>query len=135
MNTSLLENEIHGQHQEHETYQVIHSERFVLEKQERENNKDRERDHFLDHLQLHQGKRPAVLLEADAVCRHLQQIFEQGDAPADEDDADESKALAPLHLLEFEMPIPRQRHKSVGQDEKAYGYEGFHSILKLTVDK
>lgn len=46
-----------------------------------EYDKHRESYHLLYHFQLDQGKRAAVAVEADSVCRHLEAIFNQGYAP------------------------------------------------------
>ena len=46
-----------------------------------ERHEDRERDHFLQHLELRQRK----LGEANAVGGHLKQIFKERDPPACED--------------------------------------------------
>ena len=55
-----------------------------------------------------------------AVCRNLEEIFEQGNPPADEDDADKAKVLKPVHLFELQMAVPRKGHKRIGKDEKQY---------------
>src|ERR1700722_7285212 len=59
----------------------------------------RERDDFLNHLELH-GSEAAV---ADAVGRHLKAILKEGDTPADQDDL--PKRLLPI----FQVTVPGKR--------------------------
>jgi len=54
----------------------------------------------------------AVFGKTDAVCRHLKAIFKQGDAPREQDDADETQILS-LTLLEFQVAVPGKSHKGV----------------------
>lgn len=100
---------------------MIEPERLVLEEQDRKDHKDSQRNHFLDHLQLDECERTPGSFEADPVRGHLQCILEQRNAPADQNDRDQRKALAPLHLLKLQMPIPRQGHKGIGKGEEDDG--------------
>ena len=51
---------------------------------------------FLDGLQLHHR----IHLAAHAVGRHHQQVFEEGDAPADQDGQEQGRVFV------FQVPVP-----------------------------
>ena len=74
----------------------------------RKHAKDDEGDDFLNHLELH-GSEAAV---ADAVGRYLEAVFEEGDAPAHDDD------LPQRLILKLQVPVPGNRHENVGANEK-----------------
>jgi len=76
-----------------------------------ENSKNRKRDNLLDHLEL--DRREAAV--SKAVGRDLEAIFEEGDAPAEEDD------LPKRLLSKFQMTVPGDGHKNIGEDEKHDG--------------
>jgi len=50
---------------------MIHAERFVLKKYKREHYEHAECDHFLDHLELHKGKRATIFFKTYTIGRHL----------------------------------------------------------------
>ena len=57
-----------------------------------ERHEDGERDDFLDDLEL--GERERAV--ADAVRGHLEQVFEQRDAPADDGNPPQNRVFAPF---------------------------------------
>src|SRR6266516_6263495 len=73
------EHEVGGADQAEAGPEVVELERLA-HVEEREWNEHGERDDLLDDLQLRQAER----LKADPVRRHLQEIFEQRDRPADD---------------------------------------------------
>lgn len=75
--------------------------------EDRKSSEDRERDDFLDDLQLGGGIDRVAL----AIGRHLKTVFESGNAPTCEDHDEQRFAF------EFEMPIPRKRHEDVRANE------------------
>jgi PLP dependent protein len=86
---------------------VVPAQMFA-EVEEGEDGEDDERNDLLDDLEL--DGREAV--GADAVGRHLEAVFEEGDAPADQDD------LPQRFLAEFQVAVPGEGHKDVGEDEQ-----------------
>ena len=72
---------------------------------------DRERNDFLNYFELHRSE-AAV---ADAVCRHLEAILEEGDSPTDQND------LPQRFVAESEVPVPGKGHENVGNGEKNDG--------------
>src|ERR1700687_3501824 len=72
------------------------------------NGKYRQRDHFLNGLELRGRK----LVRANAICRNLETIFEEGDAPTGQDDFPQSLAAV------FEMAIPGEGHEDVREDQQ-----------------
>jgi len=125
---SALENEVHRQHQKHEANEVIESEGFVLEEYQGEDDEYHQGYDFLDDFELKQTERPAEFLVADAIGGHHQHVFKERDAPADEYDAEQAEVLTPVHLLEFQMTIPREGHEGVGGEEKRDGQQCFHDF-------
>jgi len=76
-----------------------------------ENSKNRQRDNLLDHLEL--DRREAAV--SKAVGGDLKAILEEGNAPTDEDDL-------PQRLLpKFQMTVPGNGHKDIGEYEKHDG--------------
>ena len=72
-----------------------------------------QRDALLNDLQLDEVKRTTVLDKAKAVGRYLTAVLEEGDAPREGNDTDEGPMVGDTVLLEFQMPIPSQRHEDV----------------------
>ena len=72
-----------------------------------------QRDALLNDLQLDEVERSAILDKAQAVGWYLTTVFEEGNHPRKGDDADERPVVADTVLLEFQMPIPSERHEDV----------------------
>ena len=70
-------------------------------------------DALLNDLQLNEVKGTAILYEANAIGRYLTAVLEEGDAPRECNDTDEGPMVGDTVLLEFQMPIPSQRHEDV----------------------
>ena len=60
---------------------------------------DSQRDALLNDLQLDEVKRTTVLDEAETVGRYLTAVLEEGDAPREDDDANEWPVAAGARLL------------------------------------
>ena len=102
---------------------------FGFEKQERKRREHQQRDDLLDHLQLHQRERPAVFPEADAVGRHHQAVLEKGDQPTDQDQPEQAGFFKEFQVLEFQVPVPGDRHEDVGEEEEENGGDTLHGGL------
>ena len=72
-----------------------------------------QRNALLYDLQLDEVEGTAVLDKAQSVGWHLTAVFKKGDAPRKHNDADQGPMVGDTVLLEFQMPIPSQRHKDV----------------------
>ncbi len=59
---------------------------------------------------------------AYAISRHLQAVFEKGNAPTDEYDFPKG------NIFELEMAVPGDGHKNIGKDEQ---YDGAHGEWNL----
>ena len=77
---------------------------------------------------MDQGERPAHALISDAVGRYLKAIFEESNAPADEDDHPDAGMLKPFHFPELQVPVPGQRHEGVGEGQEYQRGECFHTF-------
>ena len=82
-----------------------------------DDGEDDERYAFLNHLELDQIKRSAIIYETDAVGWYLTAIFEEGNGPTEGDDTDERPVAAHACLLQLEVSVPSQRHEDVAQHQ------------------
>ena len=71
-------------------------------------------------------KGPSVVDEADAVGRHLAAVFEEGDAPAHQNDNEERQRIAGSHLVEFQVAVPGDGHEGVGTEQQQNGIKSSH---------
>src|SRR5688572_16431120 len=97
--------EKHREDDAHEARGVI-PRQFFLQDNRREGDEHREGDALLDDFELVAGKLAAEVTAA--ICRDHQAIFEEGDAPRNEDDREERAALEPLEL---EVAVPGDGHE------------------------
>jgi PLP dependent protein len=84
---------------------------MLTEVEGNEDAEDDQRDDLLNYLELDRRK----VSGADAVGRHLEAVFEQGDSPTDQDDLPKS------FLAELQVAVPGEGHEDVGEDEKNDG--------------
>ena len=91
---------------------------LVLEHQVGDDGEDRQRDTFLNNLQLNQIERSAVSCKTNAVGRHLTTVLEEGDTPREGDNANQGPVAGRASLLQFQMPVPGKCHEDIAQDEE-----------------
>lgn len=101
---------------------------FAFKNQQAKKDKNGYGNGFLNDFELQQTKRPAIALKTDTVGRHLKTILKKGNAPTDKDDGHQPQVFAPAHFRKFEMAIPGQRHKRIGDGEQSNGIQSFHGI-------
>lgn len=107
------ENKIDGADEKEACHEMIPSQRH-LESEDGEYHKDHQGNHFLNDLQLHQREGSAITGKANPVCRHLQTILEESNAPGEEDDKDKRRGMSEeTCLLQFQMSVPRERHEDI----------------------
>ena len=123
----LQKNKENRQNQAREGGEVVPLEAFALEKEHHDGRKNGERDDLLDDLELEQRVGSAVAREADPVGRHGEAILEESDAPGEENHGDQRPARGDLHLLEFEVAVPREGHEDVGADQHHDCPESLHN--------
>lgn len=68
---------------------------------------------LLDHLELNQGEGTTVVDKPHSVGGDLETIFQEGDAPGEENDADKGPAGSDTGIVEPQMTIPSERHEDV----------------------
>lgn len=107
------EHEIDGGHEETESKKMIPPDLETFERPETEYHKHRQRDHFLNHLQLNQRKRPSVAFEPYTVGRHLKTILKQCDAPRQQDNSIERPVCGDTAGRKLQMPVPGKCHEHV----------------------
>ena len=88
-----------------------------LEEDIGDDGEDDERYAFLNHLELDQIKRSAIIYETYAVSWYLTAIFEEGNGPTEGDDTDKRPVAAHARLLQLEVSVPSQRHEDVAQHQ------------------
>ena len=74
-------------------------------------------DNFLNYFELHKVERAAVAGETDSVGRNGEAVFEEGDTPRKQDHQNERPAGGNLHFIQFQMPLPGECHKDVGEHQ------------------
>ena len=92
--------------------------------QHHEWNEDRERDDFLQDLQL----KTAEVDVTPAIRRHRQAVLDQGDAPGDQDRLPQWPRVAVL-----EMPVPGECHEYVRTDQQQSGCHEAAAFVTSTV--
>jgi len=102
---------------------------LVFEQYEGENRKYYQCNHLLDHFQLEQRKRSAILLVTHFVGGHHETIFHKRYEPTRQDQPHQSCFLKKFQVLKFQVAIPGKGHKHVGKDQKEDGIEAFHRGL------
>jgi len=65
---------------------MVDCEGLLLEEYQHEDGEDGQREKLLDHLELPEVERTAILDEADAVGGHHETVFDQSDSPTEKDD-------------------------------------------------
>lgn len=75
LSASLVEHEVHRQHQADEGGKVVPVQRLALEEDGGEEGENHQCDDLLNDLELHQREGTSVLDEADAVGGHLEGIL------------------------------------------------------------
>ena len=114
MRKSSAAKELCSEDKEHGTEQADHREDVIegdlfLEKEDRNGNEHRERDGFLHNLELRDRENGVP----EAVCRHLDEILKERDAPADEC-GDEPRLGREI----FKMAVPCYRHKDIADGQR-----------------
>lgn len=78
---------------------------------------DDQRDYLLDHLELHQGERTAIVDKANTIGRYLTTIFKKSNSPREGDDANKGPMIADTCLLQLEVSVPCQCHEDVAGNQ------------------
>lgn len=89
---------------------------FSFEQQGGEHSKDNQRNHFLNHFQLHQRKGSAIAGKAYAIGRHLGTVLKKSNYPRKENDSEQGPIANGFCLLKFEMTVPGKSHENIGYD-------------------
>jgi len=85
-----------------------------MKRQSAKNEKHDQRDNLLNHLELHQRERTAVTLKTNTVGGYLQAVFEERDAPREEDHKNKRRGVGEeAGLLQLQMAVPRKRHEDI----------------------
>ena len=56
--------------------------------------------------------------------------FEESDAPADDDDSDQTCILEYIPFFHLQMSVPCERHEKIRNDKKGNGEYGFQCVQK-----
>jgi len=117
----LHKDEIDRHDEAKERCAVVPMQSLALEKARRKDREHNESDNLLYHLQLQKGERSAVFHIADAVCRHLEQVFKERDRPPEHYHRDKRQFGKPAELLfHLQVSVPCEGHKYVGNDQQRH---------------
>ena len=97
---------------------MVDCEGLLLEKYQHEDGEDGQREELLNHLELPEIERTAILDEANAVGGHHKTVFDQGDAPTEKDYHWQRELAEPCRALQLQMTVPCKRHKHVRTNQK-----------------
>ena len=122
--------EEHSRNDEQECDNVVPLERFRVENRYRDGRENRERNRFLDDLQLHQAEGTAIDAAADAVGGNHKAIFKEREPPRGENHENQRPVGADMHFFKFEVAVPSESHKDVGAAKKKNCKNtGFHVFV------
>ena len=105
---------------------MVPMEVFALKHEGGDDGEDGERDYFLYDLELHQRIGSAIADEAQFVGWHLQGILEESDAPREYDDEPQGPTAGDVHLLKFQVSVPREGHEHIAANEQQNGVKSVH---------
>src|ERR1022692_1385618 len=106
--------------QKRERHEIVPRE-LLFEKEDREHNEHRDRNHLLDDLEL----KSRELSKPEAIGRHRQAVLEQCDSPGNEDGFPQRPIVAVL-----QMAIPGEGHEDVRKHQEKYRAHRF-SLRKV----
>ena len=90
----------------------------------------RERNCFLDNLQLHQAEGTAVDAAPDAICGNHKAVLKEGEPPRGENHKNQWPVGADVHFFEFEVAVPSESHENVGAaEEENCKNTSFHNLV------
>lgn len=123
------EREVNCAYEHGEGHEMVPSQVKCIKGYEAEDCEYYERDDFLHYFKLDEGIGASVVGEAYAVGRYLKAVFEQSDAPREEDDCKEWPGGRYSGGLQFEMAVPGDGHENIADDEEQNcGYCGIHAV-------
>lgn len=114
----LFKDKENSKHQKAKADQVIELYCLVFKKDKRENHEYHQRDHFLQYFQFNQRKGTPVFLKSYPIGGYLKEVFKEGNAPTDQNDADQPEIFKPLQVFELQMPVPGKGHKGIGKNQQ-----------------
>ncbi len=107
---------------------MVEREWLVLEEHQHEDGEDGQREELLDHLELPEVERTAVLNEADAVGGHHETVLDQRDAPTEENDHRQRELAEPSRALQLQVTVPCKRHEDIRTNQEQKCINTFHII-------
>ena len=108
-----LEDEIDGQDEEHESYQVVEAHRLRPEQHHREDGEHKQGDGLLDHFQLPQGEGTSRPDKPCPVRRNHKTVFHTRHQPTQQDDHGQRQFREPRVGLQLQVTIPSASHKDI----------------------
>ena len=91
---------------------------FSLKQHRDHNGEDEQRNDFLNHLQLNECKRSAIIYEADAIGWHLTNVLKEGYSPREGDNGNQGPVFTNARFAQFQMTVPSKGHKYIAQHEQ-----------------
>ena len=97
---------------------MVDGEGLILEEDQHEDGEDGQREELLDHLELPEVERTAILDEADAIGGHHKAILDQRDTPTEENHHRKRQLAEPGRALQLQVTVPCERHEDIRTNEK-----------------
>lgn len=96
---------------------------FALKQHRDHDGEDEQRNDFLNHLQLNECKRSAIIYEANAIGRHLAHVFKECNPPREGDNGNQGPVFTNARFAQFQMTVPSKGHKYIAQHEQEDGVD------------
>ena len=114
----LHKNKVDSSNKTYKSGQMIPMQLLSLEHDICDDSENNQRHDLLNDFQLHKRERSAIALETNFIGRHLHAIFKEGYDPRKCYYTYEWPSVADVHLVKFQMTVPRKCHKHVCSNEQ-----------------
>lgn len=105
---------------------MIPFELLVFEQQKGKHRENYQRNHFLNHLQLQQGKWSSVFLITNFIRRYHQAILKKRNQPTGQNQPGKPGLLEEFQMLVLQVPIPGNGHEHIGKNKQENGVKSLH---------
>ena len=110
--------EIDGRDETEGRCRMVPVELLVLEDEVGNHGEDHQRDAFLNHLELDEVERTAIIDKANAVGGNLTAVLEEGNHPGEGNDEVERPVRRDARLLKTQVTIPGESHEDIAHYEQ-----------------
>ena len=97
---------------------MVDGEGLVLEEDQHKDGEDGQREELLDHFELPEVERTAILNEAYTIGWHHETVFDQSNTPTEKDDHRQRELTEPSRTLQLQVTIPCKCHEDIRTNKK-----------------